>query len=256
MNDLRKRALTAIGLVVVLGAMLWDKGWILRIGISLLYVVGLYEWHKSMLPYDRYSWMFDAVWGSLIILWIVPNMEKMIPCVTIGFIASTLLSIIRHKDVETIMRRIFAIFYILCPLLLLTILAQHAYYGWLVFILSFGSDTCAYFTGAKWGSKKLAPTISPNKSIEGALGALVGTALISLVLNLFLFHEPWSLSIVLGLAASLAAQTGDLLASMFKRHCQIKDFGWVLPGHGGILDRFDSILLVSPLIYAVITLGV
>ena len=119
----------------------------------------------------------------------------------------------------------------------------------LVFILAFGTDTFAYFVGVKFGKHKLIPKVSPKKSVEGAVGGIVGSLLLSLIFMYFTkININWA-TIPFLILASVASEIGDLIASKLKRYAGIKDFGNILPGHGGVLDRFDSIILVSPVIY-------
>ncbi|MGO2082439.1 phosphatidate cytidylyltransferase [Vagococcus sp.] len=112
------------------------------------------------------------------------------------------------------------------------------------------TDIGAYVLGRKFGSKKLAPHISPNKSIEGALGGIVSAVFISLLYLLF-FPMSYSLTTMLFLTIlfSVVSQLGDLVQSAYKRYYGVKDAGKILPGHGGILDRFDSLLFVFPLMH-------
>ena len=153
---------------------------------------------------------------------------------------------------------IFGILYI--PFLLSFILST--YYAenigtYLIWFILFGaclSDAFAYFVGVNFGKHKLCPQISPKKSIEGAVGAIVGTSLVFLiyafVLNKYYAFDIQYWQIVLfGAISSVFAQIGDLVASSIKRFVGEKDFGSFLPGHGGVLDRIDSILFVAPVIY-------
>lgn len=120
------------------------------------------------------------------------------------------------------------------------------------FVLAFLSDTGAYFAGIAFGKHKLAPTISPKKTIEGvaggALGAMLGMIIYCAVLQLaFQFRVNYVYAVVYGALGSLTAVFGDLCFSVIKRQTGIKDYGNLIPGHGGILDRFDSMIFVGPL---------
>lgn len=122
-------------------------------------------------------------------------------------------------------------------------------YVWLVYIIAFGSDTFAYFSGKMFGKHKLYPEVSPNKTIEGAIGGIIGCTIISLIYFDYLRINKYIYIIIFSVSASVFSMAGDLAASKIKRENGIKDFGNMLPGHGGILDRFDSVLFVAPTVY-------
>lgn len=132
---------------------------------------------------------------------------------------------------------------------------------WLVFIGTWGSDTCAYCFGCLFGKHKAFPVLSPKKSIEGCVGGALGTALIAGIyaacLNHFMEGVTVSVAVfaVIGLVASVVSQIGDLAASAMKRQYGIKDYGKLIPGHGGILDRFDSIIFTAPLVYIIVQIA-
>jgi phosphatidate cytidylyltransferase len=124
--------------------------------------------------------------------------------------------------------------------------------GWVAWpiITVIACDTAAYFIGRTWGKHLLAPTISPKKTWEGAIAGLIASVIVSVLLGI-LFSLPlqiWEL-IVLGIIISVIAQCGDLVESLLKRYAGVKDSGNLLPGHGGILDRIDSYILLGPVIY-------
>ena len=119
---------------------------------------------------------------------------------------------------------------------------------WLMFIGTWASDTFAYFVGSAIGRHKLCPSISPNKTIEGFVGSLVGTSAAIVGVGTFL-GLPTGQTALLGLLLAVFATLGDLVESVLKRYVGIKDSGNLIPGHGGVLDRFDSVLLTAPLIY-------
>src|SRR5699024_7911628 len=114
------------------------------------------------------------------------------------------------------------------------------------------TDTGAYFVGRSLGKRKLMPAISPKKTIEGALGGIICASIVAIIFQLV---KPFSVSLItvigVTILASIAAQLGDLVTSAFNRHFNVKDSGTILPGHGGILDRFDSLLFVLPFLYVI-----
>lgn len=132
------------------------------------------------------------------------------------------------------------------------------YLVWMVFVASWISDTFAYFTGMLLGRHKLAPVLSPKKSIEGSIGGVIGSSLAGALFG-YVFSTKVGQDInlivvcaVLGALGSVISQIGDLAASAIKRNHDIKDYGNLIPGHGGIMDRFDSVIVTAPIIYFLI----
>lgn len=132
----------------------------------------------------------------------------------------------------------------------------------LLTLMAFGvplmGDTAAYFIGSRFGKRKLCPAVSPNKSVEGAAAGLVGSMLFGLALwAIFLFFTdlpPFWHFLMLGLFGGIAGQLGDLFASLVKRHCGIKDYGTIFPGHGGVMDRLDSVFWATVVMYIYLNL--
>jgi phosphatidate cytidylyltransferase len=122
---------------------------------------------------------------------------------------------------------------------------------WLIFTLAatWACDTAAYFVGKAFGRRRLAPALSPKKTLEGSLGGFAGSILIGFIFSLIYDFLPLSKLLLLSLSVGAAAQVGDLLESAFKRQAGIKDSSDLIPGHGGILDRIDSALFTTPLVY-------
>ena len=120
---------------------------------------------------------------------------------------------------------------------------------WLLFICTWSSDTFAYFVGTAIGSHKLASSISPNKTVEGFLGGVLGTTAMAVIVGHILFDFPLIEMAILGSIMAIVATFGDLVESVMKRFANVKDSGILLPGHGGMLDRFDSIFYTAPFFY-------
>ncbi len=133
---------------------------------------------------------------------------------------------------------------------------------WLIFIGAWGSDTFAYCIGMLIGKHKVAPKLSPKKSVEGCIGGIVGAALLGFLFATVLrkwihgIDNPQLAFALIGAASSVISQIGDLAASAIKRNHDIKDYGRLIPGHGGILDRFDSIIFTAPIVYYLATISV
>lgn len=133
-------------------------------------------------------------------------------------------------------------------------------YIWLPFIIAWLTDTFAYFAGRFFGRHKLIPSVSPKKTVEGSIGGIIGAVAIMLVYMLvckkfFDITPNYTLGIFSAIIISVLSQLGDLVASCIKREHGVKDFGSLIPGHGGILDRFDSVLFISPIVYYLVYLG-
>ena len=129
------------------------------------------------------------------------------------------------------------------------------YLVWLILICSWGCDTCAYAVGMLIGKHKIFPVLSPKKSLEGCIGGVVGAMLIGALYSHFLVNQvvqdqnvTWIIVLISGVGAVMS-QVGDLAASAIKRQQGIKDYGKLIPGHGGIMDRFDSVIVTAPMIY-------
>ena len=151
-------------------------------------------------------------------------------------------------------------FFYACFLLSHIYLVREYTYGkllvWLAFIAAFGCDTGAYFAGITFGKHKLIPTLSPKKTIEGSIGGIVTATVLALLYGWWLQRsftmDGVNILLLCGLTGffgSFLAQIGDLAASAMKRLTGIKDFGKLIPGHGGVLDRFDSVILTAPAVY-------
>lgn len=160
-------------------------------------------------------------------------------------------------NTQQIMAAFFGMFYVavmLSYIYQIRILPGGIFTVWLVFVCSWGCDTCAYCVGMLIGKHKMAPILSPKKSVEGGIGGILGAALIGVLYGLAINY--WGdagadvLSYaVIGAAGGAISQIGDLAASAIKRYHNIKDYGKLIPGHGGILDRFDSVIFTAPIIY-------
>ena len=129
------------------------------------------------------------------------------------------------------------------------------YAVWLILISSWGCDTCAYCVGMLIGRHKMSPVLSPKKSVEGAVGGVLGAALLGALYGYLLMDRlgdngrlPLFFALICGVGA-LISMVGDLAASAIKRNADIKDYGKLIPGHGGVMDRFDSVIFTAPVIY-------
>ncbi|MBR2937715.1 MAG: phosphatidate cytidylyltransferase [Oscillospiraceae bacterium] len=219
---------------------------------ELLSGTGLVK-QPRLVTYGMIMAFFVAVWSSM---WTVYTLVLLGMFCLFVMLAVELLMNHRQMKFEELALT-FVAGYIL-PFLLSAVVRIHNWTNGRVlillpFVISFMSDTGAYFTGCFLGKRKLAPEISPNKTVEGLIGglvgAVVGVVLYCLVMEKFLhFAVNYYYIPIYGILGSLAAVLGDLCFSVVKRQTGIKDYGNLIPGHGGILDRFDSMIVVAPLV--------
>lgn len=158
---------------------------------------------------------------------------------------------------EDVMVCFFGMFYVVLMLSYIyqvRMMRDGAYIVWLIFLCSWGCDTCAYLVGVMFGKHKMAPVLSPKKSIEGGIGGVAGAALLGFIYAT-IFKDKITIdnaNIIFPIVCAVGgiiSQIGDLTASGIKRNHDIKDYSRLIPGHGGILDRFDSVIITAPIIY-------
>ncbi len=167
---------------------------------------------------------------------------------------------------EQVMTIFFGFFYVALTLSYIYLVCElngGQYTVWLIFIGSWGADTMAYMVGRQIGKHKIVPVLSPKKSLEGFIGGIVGATLIGVIYALIFknnltehFPNPVLSFAIIAACSSVVSMIGDLAASAIKRDKQIKDYGRLLPGHGGILDRFDSVIFIAPIVYYLLYFGI
>ena len=231
--------------------------------IMIAFIIGLMEFHRAFQIKSRFIYGVELVGAVLQLLVIRFDLHLFLfaPLIVVVF---TLLGYYMVNYPKYSMDKIFVSVFAFVYLVLFTShivliresLPKGNYFIWLILLIAFGSDTFAYFSGVTLGKHKLAPKLSPKKTIEGSIGAIIGTSFITLAFGFFMFSngvEKNAMNILffvlMGFFGSIVSQLGDMAASAMKRVVGIKDFGKLLPGHGGIIDRLDSIIFVSPFVY-------
>lgn len=261
----KTRLISGIILVIVMGALLIAGGDFLWGALIVISLIGMFELYRVVKAERTLLGMIGylaAVWYAL---WLRLTCSEVTPVFAIGSLVA-LLSVyvltfprFHANQVTTVY---FGIFYVAVMLLYLyrIRLLDEGYLIWLVFLASWGCDTCAYCTGMLIGKHKLAPVLSPKKSVEGAVGGVVGAALLGFLFGrgceealAAMFFDPAIVCAGICGIAAVVSQIGDLAASAIKRNYEVKDYGKLIPGHGGILDRFDSVIFVAPIIFYAIS---
>ena len=248
------------------------RGWVLFAGCFALSLLAVYEFFRGFKELDIKPSYPIAV-GSTILLYVfglLGNINNdtcmiifqskviMLLWVFVSVLACLLyLFKIEERKLEDAMVTLVGIFYVVffCyHLAMLGMLDTLSLSVWLVVITAFGTDICAYFAGVTMGKHKLCPVISPKKTWEGAIGGILGSMILCGLFGLFFMKDSIALCLIVGFLGSIISMFGDLTASIFKRKMGIKDYGNLIPGHGGIMDRFDSILFTAPLVYYAVSL--
>ena len=257
---MKTRIITSLVLIPLLVAVLLSNIYIISAAVTIIAVMGLFEFYKAT-ELNKHTAL--CVCGYVAALFIclrtyIPVQFYMV-AFYIGFFAVFCIMLKKHKTVgvEDAGILIFSILYL--PFLLSTLidikgLQNGTLLLWIVFIGAFATDTFAYFSGVFLGKHKLCPEISPKKTIEGSVGGTVGCIALLMIYGLllertFMLDVSYVKLAVLGVIISPVSQIGDLTASIIKRKFGIKDYGNLFPGHGGILDRLDSVIAVAPLVY-------
>ena len=220
--------------------------------------IGIAEFYRMALP-DRKSelWLAAIAGSVLIFIPFTANDKLLLSAVGLLFVGFSLLFLFRVRTIETaateVAYALLAFLYIPFLLMHLVLLRQTPYgIEWLcvIMLIVMTNDSTAYYTGSAFGRHRLYPLVSPKKSIEGALGGLVGS-LGGTFLAKFTFFPQLSFfdAVVTALVIGMVGQAGDLFESLLKRSFGVKDSGTIIPGHGGVLDRMDSILFAAPITY-------
>jgi phosphatidate cytidylyltransferase len=227
------------------------------IGLTELFQVGNIK--KSILGFIAY--LASIAYDFVILYKYDNNLMQLFIAFLLILMFAYVFSFPKYRS-EQVSLAFFGFFYVsvmLSYIYKVRVLEDGAILVWLIFIGAWGSDTCAYLTGITLGKHKITPKLSPKKSLEGCIGGIIGAALIgflyAFVLKGYLteYNNPMISFAIIGAASSVVSQIGDLAASAIKRNHDIKDYGTLIPGHGGILDRFDSIIITAPIVYFLAT---
>ena len=266
---MKQRIISAlVGLVVLFAVLFLYDTIVFNFAISIVGAIAVYELLHST-GYVK-SWLILGV--SLIYALIVPffstmDIRGMQIWVTLAYFCVLFaVLLIAHQKVQ--FQEIAVAFFIslLVPMALAMLVlmrdrsAHGMFYTLLVCVASWVADSAAYFVGRAFGKHKMAPLISPNKTVEGAIGGVVFSAIFFLLfcggyqqIMLRFFNQQieiaWLSAFGVGVLCTVMGVIGDLMASVVKRQTGIKDFGNIMPGHGGVMDRFDSFLFVAPTLY-------
>ena len=258
---MKTRIISGVFLVLILFVVLFFGGNVLLVATMAVSVIGSFELFR-VFDFEKKApaiivYVAEIVYFLDLKLNFIPNFAILLLALFIALMVS-FVAMYPKLSASQLMAAPFGFVYVammLSCVYLTRELPLGAYLVWLIFICSWVADTCAYFVGSKFGKRKIAPVLSPKKSLEGAIGGIVGAGVLGGIFGA-VFMNALSLSVgqVFALVGICAAGGffsifGDLAASAIKRNYDIKDYGKLIPGHGGILDRFDSVIIISPVVY-------
>lgn len=257
----KTRLISGIILLALAIFFIISGGYILLGSTLVISVIGMFELYRVF----QMEKSPLAILGYLAAILFFCNLKwAFLPDVMILFLAVMILYMFVYVfaypkyRAKQIMAAFFGLFYVavmLSYVYQIRQLERGVYIAFLIFLCSWGCDTCAYAVGMLIGKHKMSPKLSPKKSVEGAVGGVLGSALLT-ALYCFILRGKMNLDgmgiLILSVIAAVGAlisMVGDLTASAIKRNYDIKDYGKLIPGHGGILDRFDSMIITAPIIY-------
>jgi phosphatidate cytidylyltransferase len=266
----KERTISSVIIVICALASILPGGIILAAVSFIISVIGFFELTKACKVREGKDINALEIMGILIItiyyviMYITQDTTYMTMVIILALIAVMFVYVFGFPKFHAnqVMNTYFSLIY--CPVMLSFIfltrqLENGIYLVWMIFISSWISDTCAYAVGVIIGKHKLAPVLSPKKSIEGSIGGIVGAAVVGVIYGAYLegalgLDNFTIILAVVGGVGSVISQVGDLAASAIKRNHEIKDYGKLIPGHGGIMDRFDSVIFTAPITYFLIIL--
>ena len=258
---LKTRILSACVFVPVILAAVFFGSWVFTALVLAIVVIGGYEYGKMVEVNDCHfrPWLYYPSGVILVVLaQLFPeNPGILLAALFLSFAAYMVFFILGKYPLKEIAVNFVAVVYLpvtMCTAVLLrSSIEDGMWFLYLLLIIQWFTDSGAYLLGSAFGRHKLMPKVSPKKSVEGAVGGIIVAVIGAVLLNAFTGLLPVGLMIAAAIIVSIGGQIGDLCESAVKRWAGVKDSGKLIPGHGGILDRFDSMLFASPLLYFIVS---
>ena len=259
-HHLHRWLTAAVALPILAAIIAIGPGWLLLALVLLVTAGGLLELSGLLLAGTK-AWLRTLIWSMGLLLPLATYWKGLLG-LTVATVAVVFVALAVHlflyakqeKVLPSLGATIFSQLYIpflISHVLLLFRVPSGRRWIFLLFFVVFSCDTGAYYVGHRWGRHKLWPAVSPGKTIEGAIGGLLSSVVVSLLVGTLLSIDTATAGflLALGLVLAVVGQVGDLMESMLKRVSQVKDAGGILPGHGGLLDRLDSLIFSFPVVY-------
>ncbi len=257
---LKQRVITGIALVVLLIAILALGTPFVELAVALLSAVAVTELFNATRLENKKNLHMSAVVGAVCLVAaqcfgaVMFNPVMFIYIVALFVIYMSNMETVKFKDVAKTFFITIYVAFMFGHIILVRNMDNGSLLIWMVLIGAFVTDTAALFGGKFFGKHKLCPKLSPKKTIEGSISGIVGCVVATLVFCVickagFGVYPNYLYAVLIALGSSIISQLGDLSASCIKRQFGIKDYGKIMPGHGGVMDRFDSLFFVAPLVY-------
>jgi len=257
-----KRVVTSVVLLPLLFFIVIRGGVYLRIATLVVAAIGMNEVYTSLSGGNKKIHIIGYIFCVFYMLMLEDEFHRGLYVITSVFILTLLIYlVIAHNEINIIdcsitMFGFYYVAFLLSNIYFVRVFPKYGqYFVWLIFICAWASDTGAYFAGVNLGKHKLIPSLSPKKTVEGTVGGILTAGILAFLYGFAVqyYTRPeinlmWVFAGV-GIIGAAISQLGDLSASAIKRHTGIKDFGSIMPGHGGIIDRFDSVLFTAPAVY-------
>ena len=260
---LRARLATAaVAIPLLLALILYPSSWPLTVFVAVVAIVGVAEYAGMAFPTRRGECLLTIGLGTLVVGAAVHGLTAVGAALAFAVSTGLVWTLLARPDFE---RGLADLGLLLLGILYVGLLLPHFIFlhqvargpQWVIFVIAIGmvGDSGGYFVGHLWGRHKLMPRVSPGKTIEGSLGIVVASLFGAAVCKLlFLAELGWHETLALGLIMAILGQLGDLSESVMKRTFGTKESGWLFPGHGGVLDRIDSLLFPVSFLYYYIVL--
>ena len=281
---MKTRVITAIvGIIVLIGVMFTFNTPIFNLVVAAITLIAVHEIYGA-LGFEKKDWLLYVVQIPYVLLVMLSGYSSarrlLMPASFVLVVFYAIYLVVRNGSISYqkasglvmfsgIVTFCFYSFILLKELLPVDRFGYDAmFFILLILCFAWGGDTCAYFAGRAFGKHKLCPVVSPKKTVEGAIGGVLGTMAFGVIITLVysvaadrleaftrsnIGVSMYVIIALLGCIAAVLGIYGDLFASVVKRQCGIKDYGTIFPGHGGILDRFDSVMFIAPFVTMVIT---
>ena len=266
--DLKRLTSALLGFPLVIVVLLFGNKYVIDVVMSIVAIISLQEYFNAFKEYKTIKWLGYVIASLICFIHLIPQEQLFsyiglaIPIIIVALFVELVIKNLKINIID-ITITLFGIFYVVLFTMFIPLLAggeNGKILIWYAIFAAWGSDTTAYIVGKtfKLGKHKFSK-VSPNKSVEGCIAGILGAVVLSLVFTLcldkfILFKISYIKVLIVSIILSVIGQFGDFSASSIKRFTGIKDFGNLIPGHGGLLDRIDSLIFIAPFAYMLLTL--